>query len=73
MTSYELTFLLEDEQQERLSKLAEKYKQYNDWNEKDLLQFALTVLADNTNSINMMLNFLETKLEQLKKDGNSMN
>lgn len=68
MTSYELTFLLEDEQQERLSKLADQYKQFNNWDEKDLLQFALTVLADNSNSIDMMLNFLEIKLEQLKKD-----
>lgn len=64
MTCYELTFWLEDEQQKRLSNLAEKYKSYNNWNEKDLLQFALTVLANNSNTVEMMLEFLEHKLEQ---------
>lgn len=64
MTCYELTFWLEDEQQKRLSNLAEKYKSYNNWNEKDLLQFALTVLANNSSTIEMMLEFLEHKLEQ---------
>lgn len=67
MTSYELTFLLDDKQQERLSKLAEKYKQYNGWDEKDLLQFALTALTNNSNSVDVMLEFLEIKLKQLKK------
>ncbi len=64
MTCYELAFYLEDEQQKRLANLAEKYKKYNNWDEKDLLQFALTVLADNNNFVEMMLKFLEMKLEQ---------
>lgn len=67
MISYELTFLLDNEQQKRLSGLAEKYKPYNGWDEKDLLQFALTALTNNGNSVDMMLEFLEVKLEQLEK------
>ncbi|MDO4304297.1 MAG: hypothetical protein Q4D94_10305 [Bacillota bacterium] len=71
MTCYELTFWLEDEQQKRLSNLAEKYKSYNNWNEKDLLQFALTVLANNSNTVEMMLEFLELKLEQINETKNA--
>ncbi len=71
MTCYELTFWLEDGQQKRLSNLAEKYKSYNNWNEKDLLQFALTVLANNRNTIEMMLEFLELKLEQMNETKNA--
>jgi len=71
MTCYELTFWLEDEQQKRLSNLAEKYKSYNNWNEKDLLQFALTTLANNSNTVEMMLKFLELKLEQINETKNA--
>lgn len=71
MTCYELTFWLEDEQQKRLSNLAEKYKSYNNWNEKDLLQFALTTLANNSNNVEMMLKFLELKLEQINETKNA--
>ncbi|MBD5394966.1 MAG: hypothetical protein HDR23_07820 [Lachnospiraceae bacterium] len=68
MTFYELTFWLEDDQQERLSELAERYKKINDWDEKSLLQFALTALTNNANSVEMMLEFLEIKAEQLEKE-----
>lgn len=71
MTCYELTLWLEDGQQKRLSNLAEKYKSYNNWNEKDLLQFALTVLANNSNTVEMMLEFLELKLEQMNETKNA--
>lgn len=68
MTFYELTFWLEDDQQQRLSALAERYKKINDWDEKSLLQFALTTLTNNTNNIEMMLKYLEIKIEQLEEE-----
>ena len=68
MTFYELTFWLEDDQQKRLSELAERYKAINNWDEKSLLQFALTTLTNNPNSVEMMLEFLEIKAEQLEKE-----
>ena len=68
MTFYELTFWLEDDQQKRLSELAERYKKINNWDEKSLLQFALTTLINNANSVEMMLEFLEIKAEQLEKE-----
>lgn len=36
MKFYEITYIIEDEQQERLSALAERYEKVNGWNEKEM-------------------------------------
>ena len=66
MKFYELTYMLEDEQEERLSALTERYRRINDWNEKDLLQFAAA--AFNRFDVDVKLQFLENRINQLEKD-----
>ena len=38
MKFYEVTYIVEDEENERLSKLAERYGKINGWNEKEISQ-----------------------------------
>ena len=45
MYFYKLTYIVEDEQKERLSALAKQYGKINGWNEKDLLQFAVSAFG----------------------------
>lgn len=45
MKFYEITYIIEDEQQERLSALAERYEKVNGWNEKEILQFAVAATS----------------------------
>lgn len=66
MKFYELTYILEDEQEEKLLVLTERYRRINDWNEKDLLQFAVTAL--NRLDMDKKLQFLENRLNQLEED-----
>ena len=64
MKFYEVTYIVEDEENERLSKLAERYGKINGWNEKEILQFAVT--ATSKSDIEVKLHFLEeyiTKVE----------
>lgn len=62
---YELTYIIEDNQQKRLSELAERFKIINGWNEKEMLQFAVT--ATNQDDLEMKLNFLESIIADLEK------
>ena len=63
MKFYEVTIILEDSQQERLEKIAEKFKKINGWGEKEILQFVVNGLTGNTDA---MLEFLEMKAEQME-------
>lgn len=54
---YELTYIIEDNQRKRLSELAERFRRINGWNEKEMLQFAVT--ATQQVDIDMKLQFLE--------------
>lgn len=55
MKFYEVTIILEDDQQERLESLARRFKGINGWGEKEILQFVVNGCADNTNA---MLTFM---------------
>ena len=44
MKFYDITYMLDDEQEKKLSALAEYYKRINGWNEKDVLQFACSTI-----------------------------
>lgn len=62
---YELTYIIEDGQRKRLSELAERFKRINGWNEKEMLQFAVT--ATQQVDIDMKLQFLEGIIRDLEK------
>lgn len=66
MKFYDITYIVEDEQQERLSALAERYEKVNGWNEKEILQFAVT--ATSKNDIESKFHFLENEIIKLEKD-----
>lgn len=66
MKFYDITYIIEDEQQERLLALAERYEKVNGWNEKEILQFAVT--ATSKNDIESKLHFLENEIIKLQKD-----
>ncbi len=65
MNFYELTYIVEDEQQERLSGLARRFKKINGWDEKAMLQFAVNADSD----IERKLLFLEKMLLGLEREG----
>lgn len=66
MKFYEITYIVEDETNERLSKLAERYEKIKGWNEKEILQFA--VAATSKNDIETKLKFLEEQIVPLEKE-----
>ena len=68
---YELTYIIEGSQQKRLSELAEKFREVNGWNEKEMLQFAVT--ATQQIDIDMKLRFLEGIVENLEKENKLLN
>ena len=45
MEIYEVVYIIEDGQQEKLTALAERYKKINGWDEKEILQFAVTATS----------------------------
>ena len=63
MRFYEVTIILEDVQQERLEKLARRFKKINGWGEKEILQFVVNGYTGNTDA---MLAFMEMKAEQME-------
>ena len=74
MSSYELTYTLEIDQQKTLSELARRCRVINGWGEQELLQYAAT--ANSKTEIEMKLQFLQevvplledkNKKETLKK------
>lgn len=66
MKFYEITYIVEDGQQERLSALAERYEKVNGWSEKEILQLAVT--ATSKDDIETKLQFLEKEIVKLEKD-----
>lgn len=64
MKFYEVTIILEDSQQERLEKLAKRFKKINGWEEKEIMQFVVNGFSGNTDA---MLTFMEMKAEQMEK------
>ena len=66
MKFYEITHIVEDEANERLSKLAERYEKIKGWNEKEILQFA--VAATSKNDIETKLKFLEEQIVPLEEE-----
>lgn len=66
MKFYEITYMLEDEQHERLSELVERYEKIKGWNEKETLQFAVT--STSKADIEGKLQFLEEQIVQMEKE-----
>lgn len=63
MKFYEVTIILDNEQQERLENLAERYEKINGWGEYEILQF---VVNGYTSNIEEMLSFMERKALMLE-------
>ncbi len=63
---YELTYIIEDYQQRRLSELAESFRKRNGWSEKEMLQFAVT--ATNQIDLDTKFRFLESILADLESE-----
>lgn len=66
MKFYEMTYIVEEEQQERLSALAERYEKVNGWNEQEILQFAVT--ATSKDDIESKLQFLGNEIIKAEKE-----
>ena len=63
MKSIELTHIIDNkEQEEKLSKLAQRYKAINGWSEKDILQFAVNAMP----LTKIWLEFMEMKADELE-------
>lgn len=62
---YELTYMIEANQEKKLSALAKRFQKVNGWNEKEMLQFAVT--ATNRVDLDRKLNFLEHIIEDIEK------
>lgn len=66
MKFYELTYALEDEAYERFSALAERFNKVKGWNEKNVLQFAVTATCKE--DIETKLQFLESQIVSLEEE-----
>ena len=62
---YELTYIIEGGHIKKISELAEKFKKINGWNEKEMLQFAVT--ATQKADMDMKMKFLEGIIEEWEK------
>lgn len=63
MKHFELEIIIDNEEVERkLEELAERYKNINGWDEKDLLQFAVNAMP----LAKVYLDFLERKADELE-------
>ncbi len=65
MKFYEITYIIEDEQNEKLSALAERYEKIKGWSEKEVLQFAIATTS--RDDIEIKLHFLENEIIKLEK------
>ena len=65
MKFYEITYMIEDEQNEKLSALAERYEKIKGWSEKEVLQFAIATTS--RDDIEIKLHFLENEIIKLEK------
>ena len=66
MKFYEITYMLEDEQNKRLSGLVERYEKIKGWSEREMLQFAVTAHSKEDTERN--LQFLEEQIVQMEKE-----
>ena len=66
MKFYDITYIIDDETNARLSKLAERYEKIKGWNEKETLQFA--VAATSKSDIEAKLDFLEEQILPLEEE-----
>ena len=68
MKNFEIMHIIDDEElEERLKKLAERYKQINGWTEKDILQFAVNAMP----LTKVWLEYMEMKADELEKSINA--
>ena len=68
MKNFEIMHIIDNEElEERLKKLAERYKLINGWTEKDILQFAVNAMP----LTKVWLEFMEMKADELEKSINA--
>ncbi|MBD5549433.1 MAG: hypothetical protein HDQ97_18950 [Lachnospiraceae bacterium] len=68
MKNFEIMHIIDNEElEERLKKLAERYKLINGWTEKDILQFAVNAMP----LTKVWLEFMEMKADELENSINS--
>lgn len=66
MKFFEITYMLDKEHYERLSALGERYGKVKGWDEKEMLQFAVTAMA--RDDIEKKLRFLEEEIIRLERE-----
>ena len=66
MQFYDIIYTIEDETHERLSALAERYAKINGWNERAMLQFAISAMSKA--DIETKIQFLEKQIVLLEKE-----
>lgn len=67
MQFYDIVFMLNSEQSERLAQLAEQLRGINNWDETGLLQFVVTA-TESEDVINAKLDFAENLIRSLKEN-----
>ena len=68
MKNFEIMHIIDNEElEERLKKLAERYKLINGWTEKDILQFAVNAMP----LTKVWMEFMEMKADELEKSINA--
>jgi len=67
MHFYDIVFMLNSEQSERLAQLAEQLRGINNWDETGLLQFVVTA-TESEDVINAKLDFAENLIRSLKEN-----
>lgn len=67
MHFYDIVFMLNSEQSERLAQLAEQLRGINNWDETGLLQFIITA-TESEDVVNAKLDFAENLIKSLKEN-----
>lgn len=67
MHFYDIVFMLNSEQSERLAQLAEQLRGINNWDETGLLQFIITA-TESEDVVNAKLDFAENLIRSLKEN-----
>lgn len=67
MHFYDIVFMLNREQSERLAQLAEQLRGINNWDETGLLQFIITA-TESEDVVNAKLDFAENLIRSLKEN-----
>lgn len=65
MRIYEVPIIIEGEREERIARLAERYRKINGWKEQDILEFAVNAYSS---YLDVMLKLMEANADQFEKE-----